>query len=278
MTWWCSATGLPWDWTWKAFPGAWIVVGAMLAAYGILLRRLRRRGGLAAWQRRSEARFVLGVAVVWVAVDWPLGLLGAGYLLSAHMLQHVLLTLVAPPLLLTGTPPELARMILGAGWRMRVARAITRPVPALVLYNAVLVLTFVPAVVDAAMPTQLGSFAVDMAWLATALVMWSPVLAPLPEIRTLPAPLAMAYLFLQSLVPTIPASFLTFGRFSLYGVYELAPRVWDGLSASADHQIAGLVMKIGGGLVLWGFIAWIFFTWYAAEGRRDRERRREVPG
>ncbi|GIU98392.1 MAG: hypothetical protein KatS3mg014_0008 [Actinomycetota bacterium] len=267
MNWWCSARGLPWDWTWKAFPGAWILVGAMLAAYWVPLRRLRPRSEPPSPQRPYAVRFVLGVVVVWVAVDWPLGLLGAGYLLSAHMVQHILLTLVAAPLLLAGTPPELARMLLGTGRRMRIARAVTRPVPALVLYNAVLILTFVPAVVDAAMPTQLGSFAVEMAWLASALVMWSPVMAPLPEIRTLSAPGAMVYLFLQSLAPTIPASFLTFGRFPLYGVYELAPRVWNGLSAGADHRIAGLVMKIGGGLVLWGFITWIFFTWYASESR-----------
>jgi len=267
VTWWCSARGLPWDWSWKAYPGAWILALGMLTAYGLSLRCLRRRqqdpGG-------SPLRFVLGVSVLWLAVDWPIGLLGAGYLLSAHMLQHIMLTLVAPPLLLAGTPAELARALLGARWRWRTARALARPLPALLLFNAVMILTFVPAVVDAAMPSQLGAFSVEMAWLASAVVMWAPVLGPLPELRTLGGPSAMAYLFLQSLLPTIPSSFLTFGRFPLYRVYELAPRVWTGLSASSDQQIAGVVMKLGGGLVLWGYIAWIFFSAYAAEQRAAR--------
>lgn len=270
MTWWCSARGLPWEWSWRAYPGAWLLAFGMLAAHSLSLRRLRRRVRASSAQGKLRARFAIGAAVVWLAVDWPLGLLGTGYLLSAHMVQHILLTLVAAPLLLTGTPPELARHVLGTGLRWRFARALTRPLPAILLYNGVLILTFVPSVVDAAMPSQLGAFLVEMVWLVSALVMWSPVLAPLPELRTLSGLSAMAYLFIQSLAPTIPASFLTFGRFPLYGVYELAPRVWTGLSATSDHRIAGLIMKLGGGLVLWGYIAWIFFATHDAERRLSR--------
>jgi len=272
MTWWCSARGLPWDWSWKAYPGAWLLALGLLGTYWLALRRLRRRAASGYLGGGLPGRYVLGVIVLWLAVDWPIGLLGAGYLLSAHMLQHIMVTLVAAPLLLSGTRPEVARMLLGTGWRMRLARRITRPLPAMLLYNGILVLTFVPGVVDAAMPTQVGSFAVEMAWFASALVMWTPVLAPLPELRTLSGVSAMAYLFLQSIAPTVPASFLTFGRFPLYAVYELAPRVWTELSASADQRIAGLTMKLGGGLVLWGYIAWIFFSAHAAEQRLTASR------
>jgi putative membrane protein len=74
----------------------------------------------------------------------------------------------------------------------------------------------------------------------------------------------MLYLFVQSLAPTIPASFLTFGRSPLYPVYETFPRIW-GISAITDQLLAGLIMKIAGGLILWGFIAAIFFRWHARE-------------
>jgi putative membrane protein len=75
----------------------------------------------------------------------------------------------------------------------------------------------------------------------------------------------MLYLFLQSLAPTIPASFLTFGSHPLYPVYAGFPRIW-GMDALTDQLIAGLIMKIAGGLILWTVIAVIFFRW----GERER--------
>ena len=89
------------------------------------------------------------------------------------------------------------------------------------------------------------------------------------EVARLVAPLRMAFLFLQSVVPTIPASFLTFGSHPLYRRYESLPKLW-GLTALNDQLIAGLIMKLGAGLMLWGLIAVIFFRWAAAEERRNR--------
>jgi putative membrane protein len=96
--------------------------------------------------------------------------------------------------------------------------------------------------------------------------MWWPVMSPLPEMPALPAPGQMLYLFLQSLAPTVPASFLTFGSTPLYPVYASFPRIW-GIDALTDQLIAGLTMKLAGGLILWGFIAAIFFRWFAQEQR-----------
>ena len=87
----------------------------------------------------------------------------------------------------------------------------------------------------------------------------------------LPAPGQMLYLFLQSLAPTIPASFLTFGHTLLYPVYASFPRIW-GVSALNDQLLAGLIMKIIGGLLLWVVIAVIFFRWFAQEQRDGLDR------
>ena len=81
----------------------------------------------------------------------------------------------------------------------------------------------------------------------------------------------MIYLFLQSLAPTIPASFLTFGHTPLYPVYATFPRIW-GVSALNDQLIAGLIMKLVGGLLLWGVIAVIFFRWFEQEQRDGLDR------
>lgn len=76
----------------------------------------------------------------------------------------------------------------------------------------------------------------------------------------------MVYLFLQSLLPTIPASFLTFGTTPLYVFYATAPRVW-GISALTDQLIAGLIMKLVGGAILWTAIGIVFFRWWRMEQR-----------
>jgi len=107
-----------------------------------------------------------------------------------------------------------------------------------------------------------------MMLLGAGLLMWSVVVAPLPELNRLSEPAKMLYLFLQSVVPTVPASFLTFADRPLYSFYESAPRLW-GLSAGTDQMMAGLLMKLGGGLLLWSVITVMFFKWSAKEDAQD---------
>ena len=84
----------------------------------------------------------------------------------------------------------------------------------------------------------------------------------------------MAYLFVQSLIPSVLAAFLTFSRGVLYSAYEDAPRMW-GLSPIEDQQYAAFVMKMLGSLILWSFIAYAFFKWYERESQSDRGPRWE---
>ena len=74
----------------------------------------------------------------------------------------------------------------------------------------------------------------------------------------------------QSLLPTVIAAFVTFADGAIYPFYENAPRIW-GLTAESDQQIGGGVMKLMGSLILWGFIAWIFFDWYARDEKASKE-------
>jgi putative membrane protein len=94
-----------------------------------------------------------------------------------------------------------------------------------------------------------------------SLIMWWPVLSPLPELPHLGYPQRMLYLFAHSIVPTVPASFLTFLSRPLYETYSSFPRIVAVLDPLADQQLAGLLMKLLGGLMLWGVIAVLFFRW-----------------
>ena len=117
----------------------------------------------------------------------------------------------------------------------------------------------------------------------SSIIVWMPLLSPLPEVPRLPPLGRMLFLFLQSIVPTIPASFLTFGAHPLYRFYEKVPRLW-GISAISDMQVAGVIMKIGVGFTLWVIIAILFFRWYSAEEapapsrRVSRDLERELMG
>lgn len=272
MSWWCSARDVPWEWTWQPYPGVWLFVFVFTGAYFAGLWSARRRlpsdeTPIRPWQTAS---FLVGVLCLWAAADWPIGPLGAGYLVSVHAAQYLVFTLIAPPLLLLGTPAWLARQVIDLGRLQRVLKFLTHPLLALATFNGVLVLTHLPVVVDNFRGTQMGGFGIDMLWLGSGLLMWWVVLGPLPEFNRLHPFWAMGFLFLQSLVPTVPASFLTFADYPLYGLYELAPRVGD-ISATEDQQLAGLLMKIGGAIILWTAIAVIFFRWYVEDEEAKHE-------
>ncbi len=217
---------------------------------------------------KQKVFFFSGVAMLWFGADWPMHELSEDYLFSMHMVQHTLFSLVAPPLLLMGTPKWLLRMLLGGPRMSKVARVITRPAFGLVFFNLVIVVTHWPFLVDLSLRSEPVHFLLHLTLFTSATLMWWPVVDRLPELSRLSPPGKMVYLFLQSIVPTVPASFLTFSDGVIYRFYETAPRLW-GIDVLTDQRVAGLLMKIGGGLLLWSVIAYIFFRWNAAEEKQD---------
>lgn len=256
-----------------AHPEVVLVVGLVALAYGLAVRRGARAGfrTTVAQQRL----FYAGVAAMFVSASWPIHDLAEQRLFSVHMVQHTLISLVVPPLLLQGTPAWMARRLLalGGGRLLRAVRQLSRPLIALLLFNAYIVVSHVPSVVEVQLTSEVGHFLLHAVLFTTAVLMWMPVLSPLPEVPRL-APLAqMVYLFLQSIVPTVPASFLTLSESVLYERYSTFPSLW-GATALGDQRVAGLVMKLVGGLILLGFIAVVLFKWANREQVADRTARR----
>lgn len=257
-------------------PDVILVVGAIAIAYVSALTRLGP--GLAAPGEPiatglQKTCFGLGVFAIFVVSAWPVHDLGEGSMYSVHMIQHLTYTMLAAPLLLIGTPAWLARWILTPRWLFATVRSLSRFLPAIVVFNLVIVLTHWPAFVDLTLRSAIVHFLAHTVILLTAFIIWMPVLSPLPEIpRLAPIP-RMVFLFLQTIVPTIPATFLTFGDHPLYRRYETLPKLW-GMTALDDQLTAGLIMKIPIGLMLMCLIAVIFFRWVATD---DPTPRRRVP-
>ncbi len=270
MQWWCSATGQPWTWAWKAYPGVWLFVALLGFWYWktvvrpAVAGRVGTAGGLEGTGRRALAWFLLGLFLVWIALDWPIGALGAGYLMTFHTVTYILLSLVAPPCLLLGIPGPVIQRCLRHPRLGPVLRVGASPVMGLTLFNVILLVTHVPAVVDGAMSTQLGALAIDFGWFLAGFALWWPALAPAPDVGRMSRPMKMAYLFASTLVPIIPSAFLTFADYPFYATYELAPRIFAPLSAQQDQQVAGLIMKLIGDLPIWFAFGVLFFRWARA--------------
>jgi putative membrane protein len=227
-------------------------------------------GGLRA-QRRRVVAFGGGLLVVFGVLNGPLHNLSDSYLFSAHMAQHLVLTLLFPPLLLYGTPPWVARPILNPRWVTALARVVVPPVVAAALFTAPIVLWHVPRFYEAALRNHDLHILQHLVFLVTAVVMWWPILSPVPELPRLPYPGQMLYLFLLGIPMSVTGALITLSDSVLYPFYAEAPRVWE-LSALADQQIGGLLMWVPGGLVLWGAMTVVWFRWSAWEARGEAER------
>lgn len=257
-------------------PDVWLLVGMLAAGYWIAVARVGPRlvtPGSAVVTPLQVTCFSSGLVALLVASDWPVHDLGENYLFSVHMVQHLVYSIVAAPLLLLGTPTWMARALLRPPALLRTVRWWSRFFAATVLFNAVVVFTHIPAVVDAALNNGLVHFGIHALILVSSLVVWMPLASPLPEVPRFQPLVQMLFLFLQAVVPTIPASFLTFGDRPLYRFYEDVPRLYDGVSVLEDMRIAGLIMKIAAGIILWVIIAIVFFRWYNAEEVGTSSRR-----
>jgi putative membrane protein len=236
-----------------------LILGGVAVAYVWAVRRRVRDTGEPV-DRRRAALFLGGMGALVAGASWPVHDLAEGYLYSMHMVQHMLFTFLGAPLLLVGAPWWMWRALLRPRWLGATWALLTRPLVALIVANGVLLLTHWPEVVTLSVRSEPAHLGLHALLVGSAVVMWWPVLSPLAELPALSPPGQMLYLFFQSLAPTIPASFLTFGTEPLYPVYAAFPRIW-GLDPLTDQLVAGLVMKLVGGAILWVVIAVVFFRW-----------------
>jgi putative membrane protein len=165
---------------------------------------------------------------------------------------------------------------------MGVARVATLPVVAFILFNGVFVLWHVPVLYDLALRERGIHVLEHLMFLVFGVLMWWPILSPLPELPRAPILVQMVYLFLQPTVPSILGAMITFSHGVIYQWYEAAPRLW-GISAHTDQQIGGIIMWVPGGLAFLLVLMVLFLVWAAreeaaSEGRPLAPRGQGGPG
>jgi cytochrome c oxidase assembly factor CtaG len=272
VAWWCSGTpGLVWTWRYTPFLGVWVMVAALM---GVYVRAHRRAGRTI--DRTLLRRWTAGVLAIALVSEWPIGALGAGYLATLGIVRYLTITFIGAPLLLAAIPTWLLDQWLPLHSRRgQVVAALTRWPVALLIFNVVLIGSHLPGTIDTLKVTQLGSFATDAAHLVAALIWWFPAIRRERERGAIVEPIRAFYLFASSVLMFVPAVFLTFSPLPLYGLYELAPPLWLGFDPVSDQQLAGIMMNVVGGLVLWTVIGIGFIRWARSEEAADAQRRRD---
>jgi putative membrane protein len=251
---------------WSLHPSVLIGVALFgaLYFYGIgPLRRRRALGPPAEWWR--VLCFASGLVVMLGSLNGPIHDLSDTYLFAIHMAQHLLLTLLLPPLLLAGTPGWLLDWLLRPPAIRMAARFLTKPVVGGVVFSVVLLIWHTVDAYDLMMRNHDVHVATHLMFIAAAVLLWWPVTSPSAVLPRLGPGMGMLYLFLVQIPMQILGAIITFADAPLYTWYAQAPRTW-GLSPLDDQKLGGLLMWIPGNLWIWGAMSALFFQW----ARRER--------
>jgi putative membrane protein len=249
-----------------SFTVHWSTVVGLLALAALYEWRARTAPKAAEIRRWS---FYAALATILFSLNGWLHDLSDWYLFSAHMVQHLLLTLLMPPLLLAGVPGWMLRPLLQHHRVAPTARALTRPKVCFATFNLVVALWHLPVFYNAAVDSHAIHIVQHLMFMAAAVMLWWPILSQLPELPRLSYPMQMLYLFLTTLPMSVVAVYITYSRNLLYPGYSAAPRIL-GITPMEDQLIGGLIMWIPGGLVFFAVISVIFFRWqhHGAEDSR----------
>ena len=267
MIWWCFAQQQPWTWTWRPLLGVWVGLALLALGYRRLLLRTEPSQESSETTRWRRISFYLALFFLWASLDWPLGPLGAGYLASVHMSQFLAVGVAVPVLLLLSLPTGAYDLLADRPRAVSMLEHITNPLSAFFIFNVLMMVTHWPGVVDSLMPTQGGSFLLDVTWLIGGLIFWWPVIAPVPH-RPGFHPLGkIAYLALNAFLIRPPFAMMIFSEHPIYSIYELAPP--PGGDALNDQQFAGAIMKIGTAWIFFIGVVVVFKRWVHSESAAD---------
>lgn len=264
------------EFSWTHFDVHMSVLIGCLAIAGFYAWALRRRAREVPTEPAARPAqiisFAAGLLVMFVSLNGPIHELSDYFLFSAHMVQHLMLTLIMPPLLLLGTPVWLLRAAIQKPGVTAIARAVTSPLVAFGLYNVVFAGWHIPQFYNAALENHNLHIVQHLMFIGAAMLVWWPVVEPLPELERMTSPVRMLYLFALGIPMSVVSALITLSESVLYAWYEAAPRVFS-LTALDDQQMGGLIMWVPGMMVYWIAISILFYRWSRREEAEEwRER------
>ncbi|MDE2901298.1 MAG: cytochrome c oxidase assembly protein [Chloroflexota bacterium] len=248
-----------------------------------LWRSRGRSGNLFPWWRPTS--FYAGWTALLAGAASPIDGL-SGELFLMHMVQHMLMMMVGPPLILVGAPvvpvlrglPKLLRDDLAIPLlQMRRVRKVlsflASPLTAWLAFVFTVWIWHIPALYNEAVTNEALHFLQHVMFTSAAVFFWWSVIDPVPLKPRLPYPLRLLYLFLATLQSTVLAAIITLSEEVLYTYYVSVPRLW-GLTPGEDQMIAGLIMWIPGAGIYFTVLTVLFFVMLY----KDDERMRRLEG
>jgi putative copper resistance protein D len=255
--------------TWTFEPLVLVPLVAAGWLYLVGVRQVRRRFPANPWPADRTGWFVSGLVVLFVALESPVDGYSADLLLI-HMIQHLLLSFIAAPLLVAGAPVTLSLRALSPSGRPRRTilhavhsppiRFITHPVVAWLLFAAAMVGTHFSPLYEAALEHQWIHDLEHMIFLGTALLFWYPVIGVDPSTWRMPYPLRLLYVILAGPVNTFTALAIYSSNDVLYPYYASLSRTW-GPTPLSDQQMAGAVMWVCGDIALLIAVVLVAVAW-----------------
>lgn len=262
------------SWSWQ--PAIWLGLILAAAGYAYGFHYLRRHGRLERLRRQGLIKrnqpwyFAAALVVLFLALLSPIDTL-SNILFLMHMTQHVLLVMVAAPLLLLGLPAPFLSPLMQNVRLKTILAWLTHPVIAFTLYNLTLVVWHIPALYEAALQNEFWHDLEHALFFYTAVLSWWPLLSPVPELPRLSYPAQILYIFLIAIPAGLLSAVLVFSEQVFYPTYAAAPRLWN-LTALADQQAAALVMMIPGKAIYFMALTIIFFIWFNQEETVGQEQ------
>ncbi len=221
-------------------------------------------------QPKHTLYFGLGLITLWVALETPIDTISDQYLDSIHMLQHVLLGFIAPPLMLLGLSPKMAGQLA----RIPFVRAITEPIPAQVIAAAVMIAWHVPSLYDATLNSESLHVVEHLMFIGAGLVLFWPILeaTSVQASWKLSPGLKLLYMLAATLPQDGVALVLLFSRVPFYDFYVHVPRLVSSLTPLIDQTLAGAVLMVLGKATMTVAALAVFFRWFGGEHLTDRAR------
>jgi putative membrane protein len=188
------------------------------------------------------------------------------------MIQHLIITLLCPPMWLIGIPAWLVRPVLRYRGVLATGRVLNNPLVAFAIYNLVFIGWHFPSLYNYALEHHTAHILQHTMFITAATIMWYPVIRPMPELSRMQTPVRLLYLFAFSIPMSIVSALITLAPSTLYPWYAAAPRV-TGLTALDDQQAGGLIMWVPGMGLFWIAITVLFFRWSSREDREEAQNR-----
>ncbi|MGH7462218.1 MAG: cytochrome c oxidase assembly protein [Longimicrobiales bacterium] len=256
-----------WSWDPSVLLGLIALIGAY--AYGAVTLRRREVWGKEI-KNRHVAFFTAGALALFIAIESPIDYIGENYLLWVHMVQHILLAMVAPPLILLGIPRRMIAWTLDLLRIGPVVKFVTHPVLAFIAFNTALIAWHVPALYEAALRDPMIHILQHMIFISTGFLSWYPVIDPAKQHARF-IPLAqIVYLFLFVIPSGVIGAVFAFAQVPIYAYYAGVPRLWS-LTVLDDQALAGAIMWVPGWAIYFVALSIVFAAWMKRE-EADAER------